>query len=43
MGGNESKDSTKDNNNSNYDTINKEENKTTRSHISTESSLENIV
>jgi len=43
MGGNESKDSKKDNNNSNYDTIDKEENETTRSHISTESSLGNIV
>ena len=43
MGGNESKDSKKDNNNSNCETIDKEENETTRSHISTESSLGNIV
>ena len=43
MGGNESKESKKDNNNSNCETIDKEENETTCSHISTDSSFGNIV
>ena len=43
MGGNESKDSKKDNINNNYNTIDKEEKEITCSHISTDSSLGNIV